>query len=421
MFAADWALKRLCKFLLKRNLKHLLRTEIDLDQLELGKGMLELKEVLLNECYLSEQLVGHPPPCTALHASTCTCYEGRPSAAPRQASNAGLTRPPLRRTHAPQSGSGWEVTAGLVGTVRVVVPLAAFYSESVRVELEDVLLTLRPCRAASSAEAAGGPQQPDSPAVPTEAAAAAAAMSDGVKLIAGGIESLLRRMRVQAAGVVVRLEIPKNPDGGSCGGHHAVLVRLEAVQYGSSEEEEAEEQAPLGDDPPSALRVSRRIAFSGLALEIEQPEPAASASYGDEGGLPPNPAVLLSGLGGGGVSGLVQLHLSSGPQLRLHPGVAVSVQIESAQLQVHQQHALAVVGIVAALQAAMGSRSREPSSQDDEAHSAPMAVPPDHHWGRQSFIQGLLLPDCEGIVADALMLSKLSAPGDHAENEVRFL
>ena len=69
MFAADWALKRLCKFLLKRNLKHLLRTEIDLDQLELGKGSLELKEVLLNECYLSEQLVGSPS--TALEALPC--------------------------------------------------------------------------------------------------------------------------------------------------------------------------------------------------------------------------------------------------------------------------------------------------------------------------------------------------------------
>ena len=311
-----------------------------------------------------------------------------------------------------------------MGTVRVVVPLASFYSESIRIELEDVLLTLRPCRAAGSAEAACGPQQPDSPASPTEEPAAA--MSDGVKLIAGGIESLLRRMRVQATGVAVRLEIPK-PDGGSGGGggggggdHHVVLVRLEGLQYGSSKEEAAE-QAPPGDDPPSALRVSRRIAFSGLALEIEQPEPAAPASSGGgEGGPLPSPAVLLSGLGGGGISGLVQMHLSSGPQQRLHPGVAVSVQVESAQLLVHQQHALAAVGIVAALEVALGSR--KPSSTPDEGPpSTPAAPPPDHHWGRQSFIQGLLLPDCEGLVADALTSSKLSAaPGDHAaESEVR--
>lgn len=62
MFAATtWALKRLLKFVLKRNLKQWIATEIDLDQVEvqLGQGSLELREVLLNVDYINQQLVSH--------------------------------------------------------------------------------------------------------------------------------------------------------------------------------------------------------------------------------------------------------------------------------------------------------------------------------------------------------------------------
>lgn len=50
MFSAgDWALKRLLKFLLKRNIGRYLESELDLEQLdvELGTGRLELRNVLL--------------------------------------------------------------------------------------------------------------------------------------------------------------------------------------------------------------------------------------------------------------------------------------------------------------------------------------------------------------------------------------
>lgn len=50
MFSAgDWALKKLLKFILKRNIGRYLDSELDLDQLdvELGTGRLELRSVLL--------------------------------------------------------------------------------------------------------------------------------------------------------------------------------------------------------------------------------------------------------------------------------------------------------------------------------------------------------------------------------------
>ena len=57
--AGDWALKRILKFVLKRSLRHVIKTQIDLEQLsvQLGQGRLELREVLLNTDYFNEQLV----------------------------------------------------------------------------------------------------------------------------------------------------------------------------------------------------------------------------------------------------------------------------------------------------------------------------------------------------------------------------
>lgn len=67
MFAAgEWALKRLLKYFLKRALRNIIKTRIDLEQLNvgLGEGRLELREVLLNTEYLNEHLVRSRPQFT---------------------------------------------------------------------------------------------------------------------------------------------------------------------------------------------------------------------------------------------------------------------------------------------------------------------------------------------------------------------
>jgi autophagy-related protein 2 len=57
----DWTLKRVLKFVLKRSLGRYLKTELDLEQLEvqLGTGTLELRNVLLNTDNVNQQLVSH--------------------------------------------------------------------------------------------------------------------------------------------------------------------------------------------------------------------------------------------------------------------------------------------------------------------------------------------------------------------------
>lgn len=58
----DWTLKRVLKFILKRTLGRYLKTEVDLDQIDvqLGKGTLELQNVLLNCDNINQQLVRQP-------------------------------------------------------------------------------------------------------------------------------------------------------------------------------------------------------------------------------------------------------------------------------------------------------------------------------------------------------------------------
>lgn len=57
--ASDWALRRLVKALLKRHLKHVLATELDVEQLRisLGRGALELRDVLVSPEWLKEHAV----------------------------------------------------------------------------------------------------------------------------------------------------------------------------------------------------------------------------------------------------------------------------------------------------------------------------------------------------------------------------
>jgi hypothetical protein len=59
MFTADWALRRVLKFVLKRSVGRYLQTELDLEQLDvqLGCGAVELRNVLLNCDSINQRLV----------------------------------------------------------------------------------------------------------------------------------------------------------------------------------------------------------------------------------------------------------------------------------------------------------------------------------------------------------------------------
>jgi autophagy-related protein 2 len=62
MFTADWALRRVLKFVLKRSVGRYLQNDLDLEQLDvqLGTGAIELRNALLNCDSINERLVRRP-------------------------------------------------------------------------------------------------------------------------------------------------------------------------------------------------------------------------------------------------------------------------------------------------------------------------------------------------------------------------
>ena len=119
---------------------------------------------------------------------------------------------------AAQGSAYWEVAAGYVGALTAEIPLTSLGSTPVSLAVEEVLITVRPRARAPDVPAAdagggggggGGAQEGggagqapsgalESPPGPDLEALGQAAVVDGVRLIAGGIEDMLQRLRVQA-------------------------------------------------------------------------------------------------------------------------------------------------------------------------------------------------------------------------------
>lgn len=259
---ADWALKRVLKFVLKRLLGKALKGEVDLGQLDvaLGAGTAELRDLELNSEYITEQL-----------GAAC----------------------PL------------ELVEGFIGLTRAVLPTHALGTEGAVLEADNVELVLRLRRVATVDDAAATDQAltsgPHSPSGVAGAAGASlapgvdAGMGDGVRIIATVVERLLSRLRLRATNVAVRLDPPANPLGRSSLSQPAImLVRMTALEY-------ADETAPPAE-VVAAATTSRRVSFRGLAIELSD----------GRGGVHDDWETALAGAGEPGCGGEVLVRKDTG-------------------------------------------------------------------------------------------------------------
>ena len=363
--ASSWALARLLKVALKRNLKHVFATEIDVDQLEVGGGALALRELVLSLDWLNAQL----------------------------------------------AGSDWEATAGFVGSVVLRLPLASLASLSCQVELSDVLLTLRPSAATpapawpASAAAAAGPG--DGAAWPAaEPGQQDVAVAEGIRIVAAGLEAMLHRLRASISRLAVRLEVPlaagsgSGGDGGGPTAVHVATLQLDQLDYRPAAE--AEEGVGSGTEPDGGgVRVHKSIAFSGLTLQL-QPAAATVAGAATLAAEPLPP--VLSGKGGGATGAL---GVEVAWQLDGSCSVAATADLEPLHLQLWPAHLAALASMAVALrqqpaaEAVAAAAARQPPAAMALAappHSTLAKVP----WGAQSLLDSLLLPDCERVVSESL-------------------
>jgi hypothetical protein len=167
-----------------------------------------------------------------------------------------------------------------VGCVRASVPLTAVGTQGTSIEVEELMLTVRPQQ--ERAQQQRGGEAPPSP--PQDAGGVLslediglgqATVMEGIKRIAGGIEKLLQLLTVVARGTTVRVELPPTA---ACPRETVALLRAGAVSY-----HDATPEAQAPGAPPAAAgapaEVIKVFDVQGLALELyEAPDDEAGAA-----------------------------------------------------------------------------------------------------------------------------------------------
>ncbi|GIL88933.1 hypothetical protein Vretifemale_16845 [Volvox reticuliferus] len=351
----DWLLKRFLKFVLKRNVGKYLSSEIDLEQLDvkLDTGKLELKNLLLN--------------CDAVNKDLAL--------------------------------GGWHVKAVYVGSVNAKLPSLFSSSSQCSVVVNEVVLTVAPALAlllpsagscppgypkqdGSSAPATAAPQGVPTPiqAIPpvTSPSSSGGAMSflladdfgwtghgavmDGIKRIAGSLQSLLQHMRIEASNVLIRVELPHPTEKDRV---VTAALKLDLVEFGDL-------------NSPSATSLSL-VACSTLVQHQQNNPRGQSFDHKAEVGNSSRPSVGPLGAGDSVNTGPPVLAGAAAATTPASPGtssrreIAKHIQVKGLSLDLFETTPL-LTGASAAV-ASTGELSSPLASPNKAAASLPPPLP----------------------------------------------
>ncbi|CAM6061747.1 unnamed protein product [Sphagnum tenellum] len=204
---SQWATKRVCKFFMKRLLGRILRSELDLEQLDvqLGSGKIQLKDLALNTDYLNDQL----------------------------------------------GETSLVIKEGLVGSITAKIPWKVLAAEACEIEVNDLELVVFPRVAAYHATCGGGetwgktcinkelqPQDPhhhfslskgEGDLCGTGGGGCGGAyvgVDDGVRMIAKMVERVLSGLRVKVTNLTIRWTCCTAPP------QSIMVARVAYVEYG---------------------------------------------------------------------------------------------------------------------------------------------------------------------------------------------
>ncbi|BBN15299.1 autophagy-related protein 2 [Marchantia polymorpha subsp. ruderalis] len=253
---SQWVFKRVCKFFVKRLLGRLLRSEVDLDQLDvqLGLGTIVLKDLHLNTDYLNDQL-------------------GYAAVA---------------------------IKEGIVGSVKARIPLRVLTDESCMIELEDLKLVVIPrpssqngaddSLAASGIEAVrfvdsqdylGG--DGDGYCQSAGGGGAYLGVDDGVRMIAQMVERILLNLRVKVTNLVIVFEEQNLASGnGTCEHeqdrrksshrssvfHSILVVRVPRLEYGVETAPPEVDDTGKGSNEVEPNMLVKVVKFEGATVEV---------------------------------------------------------------------------------------------------------------------------------------------------------
>ena len=411
--ASDWALRRLLKVVLKKNLKHMLATELDVEQLRvsLGTGVLELTDVLLSPEWLVEQAVRWGCGGTAHEGALVGGGCGRGfaiSTAPAwlmiaSSSNCLPPQPP-----------GLEFASAFVGRLALSV---AVTSLTCSLQLEDVLLVVRSSSGSASqqvtplAPAAQPVDLPDAAAAGMEGGASRVGgpgIDDGVRLVAAGVETLLQRLSVTVTRLTVRVEGRQAAASEDSSDAAVATLSCAQVLYGAAPSAPEPEHAPqLEHSSCTAAATARRLAFSGLSLAVQQEGPPLLAPLSGEAEV--TVTWPLDGMPGHAPHVSVAASLEA-VQLQLHPpDVVALLSLARAYATASAQARLLLEQQQAGVMAAVGRPAAAVQQQQRQTAVRQQLVTP---AGHTSFLDDLMLPGFpEEAVQDALVESAAGITG----------
>ncbi|KAL0039958.1 hypothetical protein WJX79_000037 [Trebouxia sp. C0005] len=246
---SDFFLRKAFKFALKRNLGKYLASEIDPSQLDvqLGQGTIELRQLLLNCNELNEQL----------------------------------------------NSPYWEITAGFIGSVKATVPITTLSTDSCQAVVDEILLTVKPrslhhpsVHGVSASMHLSGYNLVVADL--DDQSAAQDIMTDGIMQIAGGIETIVQQLQLQATRATIRVELPSVSS--PAGPPSLIMIHLDSITYSG-------ESSPPLDAAREAVNV-----VAGSQFE--------SSSIGANG----NRHVIICSSNGVGCSGQGSLYMRAGPK-----------------------------------------------------------------------------------------------------------
>lgn len=321
----------------------------------------------------------------------------------------------LLTPHNPQllQPPGLEIASAFVGRLALNV---AVTSLTCALQLEDVLVTVRPSSGAPGRQAA--PLAPTAHQLDVADAGAAGAdgaasglcgpgIDDGVRLVAAGVETLLQRLSVTVTRLTVRVE--GQQAAAAEGGSGAPVATLSCAQISYSAVPSAPEQTAQPQHPGCpATATARRLAFGGLSLAVQQE------------GLP----LLLPLSGEAEVTVTWPLDGLPGSA----PHVSAAVSLEAGQLQLRPPDVVALLSLGRSYSAASAQARLLLEQQQQQAGAVAAvgrpAAAPAQQWqaaveqqlaaaaGHASFLDDLMLPGFpEAAVQDALVESAASVTG----------
>ncbi|KAL2619934.1 hypothetical protein R1flu_000139 [Riccia fluitans] len=248
---SQWVFKRICKFFVRRLLGRLLRSEIDLDQLDvqLGLGTIVLKDLHLNTEYLNDQL----------------------------------------------GSAAVDIKTGVVGSIKAKIPWRVLTDESCVIELEDLKLVVvpRPSSGDSKKDTSAAPStekvrfvdsqdylaaESDGYAQGVGGGGAYMGVDDGVRVIAQMVERILLNLRIKVANLIIVFEEqdlePSDGNGVSVIGnggrafYSTLLVRVPRMEYGVETAVPEMEDNAKGSTEGEPNMLVKVVKFEGATVEV---------------------------------------------------------------------------------------------------------------------------------------------------------